>query len=132
MEPKGTLEMFLLSHGLRYKWLISEGFCRSSRMVRPDNAKAGRDATKERKEQGECKSKDSKQLLHYNSTNEQPRHHLCPVGPDSWCKWQVGDDHGRGGRGVRRMGREQNYMTQKISFWVNLRVMVWPDVRGKD
>ena len=28
-------------------------------------------------------------LLHSNSTNEQPRHHLCPVGPDSWCKWQV-------------------------------------------
>lgn len=24
-------------------------------------------------------------LLHFNSTNEQPRHHLCPI---SWCKWQ--------------------------------------------
>ena len=28
-------------------------------------------------------------LLHCNSTNEHPRHHLCPVGHDSWCKWQV-------------------------------------------
>ena len=28
-------------------------------------------------------------LLHSNSTNEHPRHHLCPVGTDSWCKWQV-------------------------------------------
>ena len=28
-------------------------------------------------------------LLHSNSTNVWPRHHLCPVGPDSWCKWQV-------------------------------------------
>ena len=28
-------------------------------------------------------------LLHSNSTNVRPRHHLCPVGPDSWCKWQV-------------------------------------------
>ena len=28
-------------------------------------------------------------LLHSNSADEQPRHHLCPVGPNSWCKWQV-------------------------------------------
>ena len=28
-------------------------------------------------------------LLHSNSTNEKLRHHLCPVGPHSWCKWQV-------------------------------------------
>ena len=27
-------------------------------------------------------------LLHYNSTDEQPRHHLCPEGENSWCKWQ--------------------------------------------
>lgn len=28
-------------------------------------------------------------LLHKNSTDEHPRHHLCPTGVDSWCKWQV-------------------------------------------
>ena len=27
-------------------------------------------------------------LMHYNSTDEQPRHHLCPEGETSWCKWQ--------------------------------------------
>ena len=27
-------------------------------------------------------------LLHSNSTDEQPRHHLCPEGEDSWCKYQ--------------------------------------------
>ena len=27
-------------------------------------------------------------LLHYNSTDEQPHHHLCPEGENSWCKWQ--------------------------------------------
>ena len=25
-------------------------------------------------------------LLHLNSTDETPRHHLCPEGRDSWCK----------------------------------------------
>lgn len=28
-------------------------------------------------------------LLHSNSTDETPRHHLCPPGEDSWCQWQV-------------------------------------------
>ena len=28
-------------------------------------------------------------LLHSNSSDETPRHHLCPPGEDSWCKWQV-------------------------------------------
>ena len=28
-------------------------------------------------------------LLHLNSSNEHPRHHLCPEGENSWCKWQV-------------------------------------------
>ena len=28
-------------------------------------------------------------LLHCNSTDEVPRHHLCPEGETSWCKWQV-------------------------------------------
>ena len=27
-------------------------------------------------------------LLHLNSSDEAPRHHLCPAGPDSWCKFQ--------------------------------------------
>ena len=27
-------------------------------------------------------------LLHNNSTDECPRHHLCPTGPSSWCKYQ--------------------------------------------
>ena len=27
-------------------------------------------------------------LLHSNFSNERPRHHLCPEGPESWCKWQ--------------------------------------------
>ncbi|KAG8229939.1 hypothetical protein J437_LFUL011083 [Ladona fulva] len=26
---------------------------------------------------------------HLSSTNEKPRHHNCPPGADSWCKWQV-------------------------------------------
>jgi hypothetical protein len=28
-------------------------------------------------------------LLHCNSTDASPRHHLCPPGAESWCKWQV-------------------------------------------
>ena len=28
-------------------------------------------------------------LLHCNSTDDAPRHHLCPVGETSWHKWQV-------------------------------------------
>ena len=28
-------------------------------------------------------------LLHSNSTDDNPRHHLCPEGEKSWCKWQV-------------------------------------------
>ena len=28
-------------------------------------------------------------LLHCNSTDDAPRHHLCPEGETSWCKWQV-------------------------------------------
>lgn len=28
-------------------------------------------------------------LLHSNSSDETPRHHLCPEGENSWCKWQV-------------------------------------------
>ena len=27
-------------------------------------------------------------LMHYNSTDEHPHHHLCPEGETSWCKWQ--------------------------------------------
>jgi hypothetical protein len=27
-------------------------------------------------------------LLHSNSSDETPRHHLCPPGEHSWCKWQ--------------------------------------------
>ena len=27
-------------------------------------------------------------LLHSNSSDETPRHHLCPTWKDSWCKWQ--------------------------------------------
>ena len=27
-------------------------------------------------------------LLHSNSSDEAPRHHLCPTGKESWCKWQ--------------------------------------------
>ena len=27
-------------------------------------------------------------LLHCNSTDETPRHHLCPKGIDSWCRYQ--------------------------------------------
>ena len=27
-------------------------------------------------------------LLHSNSSDETPRHHLCPTGEGSWCKWQ--------------------------------------------
>ena len=27
-------------------------------------------------------------LMHYNSTDEQPSHHLCLEGETSWCKWQ--------------------------------------------
>ena len=28
-------------------------------------------------------------LLHCNSTDDTPRHHLCTEGESSWCKWQV-------------------------------------------
>ena len=28
-------------------------------------------------------------LLHFNSTDEQPRHRLCPDGEGTWCKYQV-------------------------------------------
>ena len=28
-------------------------------------------------------------LLHCNSTDATPRHHLCPPGENSWCKYQV-------------------------------------------
>ena len=28
-------------------------------------------------------------LLHSNSSDDNPRHHLCPQGQKSWCKWQV-------------------------------------------
>ena len=28
-------------------------------------------------------------LLHCNSSDATPRHHLCPEGKNSWCKWQV-------------------------------------------
>ena len=34
-------------------------------------------------------------LLHSNSTNEQPRHYLCPEGPESWCKWHVAQATGK-------------------------------------
>jgi hypothetical protein len=27
---------------------------------------------------------------HLCSTDEKPRHEYCPLGPDSWCKWQKG------------------------------------------
>ena len=27
-------------------------------------------------------------LLHSNSSDEHPRHQLCPTGETSWCKWQ--------------------------------------------
>ena len=27
-------------------------------------------------------------LLHRNSSDERPRHHLRPTGENSWCKWQ--------------------------------------------
>ena len=33
-------------------------------------------------------------LLHSNSTDDRPRHHLCPTGKDSWCKWQVAKANG--------------------------------------
>ena len=33
-------------------------------------------------------------LLHCNSTDEAPRHHLCPAGEKSWCKWQVAQAKG--------------------------------------
>ena len=28
-------------------------------------------------------------LLHFNSTDEQPRHRLCPDGEGTWCKFQL-------------------------------------------
>lgn len=34
-------------------------------------------------------------LLHSNSINTNPRHHLWPEGPDSWCKWQVAKATGK-------------------------------------
>ena len=34
-------------------------------------------------------------LLHCNSTDETPRHHLCPAGEKSWCKWQAAQAKGK-------------------------------------
>ena len=34
-------------------------------------------------------------LLHCNSTDEHPRHHLCPEDKGSWCKWQVAKATGK-------------------------------------
>ena len=34
-------------------------------------------------------------LLHCNSSNAHPRHHLCPEGPSSWCKWQAAKANGK-------------------------------------
>ena len=34
-------------------------------------------------------------LLHHNSTDGAPRHHLCPPGLSSWCKWQVAQAQGK-------------------------------------
>ena len=28
-------------------------------------------------------------LLHHNSSNDAPHHHLCPPGKNSWCKYQA-------------------------------------------
>ena len=155
MEPKGTLEMFQssLSHGLRYKWLISDGDSKThslllqkqpygedqpvekmdcvghvqkrmgtalrNLMVQYRGQKladgktiggAGRltdkminslqnyygDAIRKNKGDVQAMMKGVQAtLLHCNSTNEQPRHHLCPVGPDSWCKWQVAQATGK-------------------------------------
>ena len=33
-------------------------------------------------------------LMHYNSTDEHPRHNLCPEGEASWCKWQRAEARG--------------------------------------
>ena len=153
MEPIGTVEMFQssVSHGLRYKWLISDGDSKTHSMLL-QRQPYGKDHLVEKmdcvghvqKRMGtalrnlkvQCRGKklaDGKTiggagrltdkvinslqnyygdairrnkgdvqammkavqatLLHSNSTNEQPRHHLCPVGPDSWCRWQVAQGH---------------------------------------
>ena len=34
-------------------------------------------------------------LLHCNSTDENLRHHLCPEGTNSWCKWQKAKAQGK-------------------------------------
>ena len=33
--------------------------------------------------------------FHYISTDKSPQHSLCPVGPNSWCKWQRAKDKGK-------------------------------------
>ena len=155
MEPQGTLEMFKtsLSHGLRYKWLISDGDSKTYSLLlrkqpygkdqliekmdcvghvqkrmgtalrnlkmqykgqkladRKTIGGAGRLTDKVinslqnyygdaiRRNRGDLQAMMKAvqaTLLHSNSSNEQPRHHLCPEGPESWCKWQVAKATGK-------------------------------------
>ena len=34
--------------------------------------------------------------FHYISTDKSPQHSLCPVDPNSWCKWQRAKNEGSG------------------------------------
>jgi seryl-tRNA synthetase len=43
-------------------------------------------------------------LLHYNSSNEHPQHHLCPEGPELWRTWQV----------ARATGKDKEPLTDAI------------------
>ena len=148
MEPQGTLEMFQssLSHGLRYKWLISDGDSKTHSLLLREQPYGGDhlmqkmdcvghvqkrmgtalrnlkvqyrgqkladgktiggsgqltdkvinslqnyygDAIRRNKGDLQAMMKAVQAtLLHSNSSNEQPRHHLCPEGAESWCKWQ--------------------------------------------
>jgi hypothetical protein len=43
-------------------------------------------------------------LLHTNSSDDHPRHHLCPTGERSWCGWQ------------RAQAKGETYHQQKSTF----------------
>lgn len=81
MEPHGMVKLFQrsLDFHIRYKYLISDGDSKAHSMIlesQPYGSSCQVEAVQAT-------------LLHYNSTDAAPRHHLCPPGEDSWCKYQV-------------------------------------------
>ena len=148
MEPRGTLVLFerSLQHGMRYKYLISDGDSKSHNLIVEQQPygeehqvekmdcighvqkRVGTALRELKKRHSGQKLSDGKTisgqgrltdslidslqyfyglairksvgnvdnmvksvqatLSHLSSTDDNPQHHLCPEGPDSWCKFQ--------------------------------------------